>query len=134
MIPEEHKDDVVTAAVDFIAAVGRAYDSEVAISLWERIAEVIDPDIKGQVFMYMLNGHDNGQRQIRVQPGSFSSVTERISLIKFIREHDLSKPGLKEAKDMTDELLMGRTITLKVPGNLYGYIKNNLVTNWGLKV
>lgn len=134
MIPEQHKDDVICTAIEFIAAIGQSYDSETAIVLWERIAEVLDPDIKGQVFMAMLNGNNSGQRTIHVHPGSFGMNNERITLIKFIREHDLSNPGLKEAKDMTDELMMGRSIKLKVRSANYSFIKNELVRNWGLGI
>lgn len=106
MIPAEFKQDVIQSGINFMRSITEAYGTDEGMKLWNSIADTLDPDVKGQIFFAMLTGEFNGIITISsYQPGS-----NRVSMIKAIRI--VSGLGLKEAKDLSDELGAGKTIKI----------------------
>lgn len=110
MIPTEYKQDIIQSGINFIRSITEAYGSDEGIKLWENIASVLDPDVKGQIFIAMLTGEYNSVVSI----SGYVPNSNRITMIKAIRNVDSRRLGLKEAKDMTDELYKGTAIKLEV--------------------
>ena len=108
MIPEEHKDQILNSGINFIRDITEAYGADKGMELWEQIASVLDPDVKGEIFFAMLTGHHNGRIAIRgYAPGS-----DFIRVIKAIRT--VGDMGLKDAKDTANQLRDGQTVWIDV--------------------
>lgn len=108
MIPEEHKGQILNSGIGFIRDITEAYGADKGMELWEQIASVLDPDVKGEIFFAMLTGHQAGKIAIRgYWPGS-----DFIRLIKAIRT--VGGMSLKEAKDLADQLRLGQTVWIDV--------------------
>jgi len=108
MIPEEHKGQILNSGIGFIRDITEAYGADKGMELWEQIASVLDPDVKGEIFFAMLTGHQAGKIAIRgYAPGS-----DFIRIIKAIRA--VGDMGLKEAKDLWDQLKLGQTVWIDV--------------------
>lgn len=107
------QEELVSASLYFLRALGNAYGSGPAMDTWERLADAVDPDLKGAIFAAMLNGGQSGHITVSSYTGS-----NIVGIIKAIRTHDIRNLGLKEAKEMYVALRdYGRAIKLQVkPG------------------
>lgn len=92
--------EVVHAGVNLLRAMGRAYGSDSAMLMWETITTAIKPEIKGQILMTMLCVEVGGDITI----SSIGQTSNYVGLIKCIRTHDSRGLGLKEAKDLVNQL------------------------------
>jgi hypothetical protein len=99
-LPEEHKTAIISNGLHFLRSITEAYGSEKGMELWEQIALVIDPEVKGQIFFAMITGSYNDRIEIRGV--SASGTSNAVACIKEIRQW--SGLGLKEAKDIYDRL------------------------------
>lgn len=108
MIPTEYKQDVIQSGINFIRSITEAYGTDEGMKLWDNIASVLDPDVKGQIFFAMLTGEYNGVVSI----SSHQAGSDRVWRIKSIRA--VTGLGLKEAKDLSDLLDAGKTIKLNI--------------------
>jgi len=117
MIPEKHREDLVGASVSFMQTVAEIYGAEKGQELWTAIADTIDPDLKGEVFMAMLTGNYRMDK-IHVKNPFMSSVQNKVALIKCIRTYDRRRLSLKEAKDISDRLDNGGSEVLEVEPNI----------------
>jgi len=107
MIPEDHKTSVVSNGMHFMRSITEAYGAEEGLRLWDTIANTLDPDVKGQIFMAMITGNYNDCISLK---GLFPQAqVNAVSCIKAIREWDKRRLGLKEAKDMYDRVASGNT-------------------------
>jgi hypothetical protein len=108
MIPAEHKEDIIQSGINFMRSITEAYGTDEGMKLWNAIADTLDKDVKGQIFFAMLTGDYNGVVSISsVQAGS-----DRVWRVKAIRA--VTGLGLKEAKDLSDNLDGGKTIKLNI--------------------
>lgn len=108
MIPEEHKNSVVSAGLHFMRAITEAYGADEGLKLWDTIASTLDPDVRGQIFLAMLTGTHNDTIVLRdVVVGS-----NAVSCIKEIR--NWTGLGLKEAKDTLDKVREKQAPKIKV--------------------
>ena len=108
MIPEEHKDAIIANGMHFMRSITEAYGADEGMRLWETIAGTLDPDVKGQIFFAMITGtHNNRIVLRRVGPN-----TDRVARIKEIR--NWTGLGLKEAKDLSDMVELGKPMSLTV--------------------
>ena len=118
MIPEGHRDAIITAAAHFVQEITSAYGGDTGIVLWEQISEVIDPEIRGQLFMVMLSGESLGNSKINIpvqDPVRMKTLSHsRVEFIRFVRQHDSRKLGLKEAKDISDDIIGSRPTFIMV--------------------
>ena len=57
MLPEKHREDLVGAGIGFMQTIADIYGPEKGMELWSTIADTIDSDLKGEVFMAMLSGN-----------------------------------------------------------------------------
>ena len=117
MIPEKDKEDLVGASVSFMQTISTIYGAEKGMELWATIADTIDPELKGEVFMALLTGNYR-QDKITVKQPFAGAIQNKIALIKCIRTYDRRRLGLKEAKDISDRLESGRTEVLEVDPNI----------------
>ena len=108
MIPADHKQDVIQSGINFIRSITEAYGSDEGMKLWDNIASVLDPDVKGQIFFALLTGEYNG---IITLTGAMAA-SNKIALIKAVRS--VTGMGLKEAKDVCDNLWSGKPQKLTV--------------------
>ena len=108
MIPEEQKESVIANGLHFMRSITEAYGADEGMRLWETIANTLDGDVKGQIFFAMLTGtHNNRIVLKRVGPN-----TDRVARIKEIR--NWTGLGLKEAKDLSDMVELGKPMSLTV--------------------
>jgi len=107
MIPEDHKTAVISNGIHFMRSITEAYGAEEGLRLWETIANTLDPDVKGQIFLAMITGNYNDRIHLK---GCFPQAqANAVACIKAIRECDKRGLGLKEAKDMYDRVAGGNT-------------------------
>jgi hypothetical protein len=112
MIPSEYKSRVIHNGIEFIRVITEAYGSEKGMELWDQIANVLDPDVKGDIFFAMLTGDRDTITISGTRGGS-----NKITLIKTLREVTLA--SLRDAKDSIDHLNeFHKPITIKLVGNM----------------
>lgn len=100
MIPEEHKTAIISNGLHFMRSITEAYGADKGLELWEQIAGVLDPDVKGQIFFAMITGNYNDR--ILLKGISASAQNNAVNCIKEIRAW--TGLGLKDSKDMYDRL------------------------------
>jgi hypothetical protein len=107
MIPGEFKERIIQDGILFISSITEAYGPEIGIKLWEQIASVLDPSVKGEIFFAMISGHYQGRIRLHIEDLTYDIPLSKIEIIKTIRSY--TGLGLKEAKDIIDNLLMGKS-------------------------
>jgi ribosomal protein L7/L12 len=105
-IPVEHKEAIICSGIEFMKSITECYGSDEGMKLWDSIADTLDTSVKGEIFFAMISG----QYTTTVRAGG--SVNDRVASIKTIRTY--TGLGLKEAKDLSDEMQSGKTVTLKL--------------------
>jgi hypothetical protein len=100
VIPEEHKTAIISNGLHFMRSITEAYGADAGLELWEQIASVLDPDVKGQIFFAMITGTYNDR--ILLKGIGASGRTNGVACIKEIRQW--TGLGLKESKDLYDRL------------------------------
>jgi hypothetical protein len=105
-IPTEHKEPIICAGIEFMRTITECYGSEEGMKLWDAISSTLDPSVKGEIFFAMISG----QYTTSLRCGG--AVADRVASIKAIRA--ATGLGLKEAKDRSDEMQSGQTVTLKL--------------------
>lgn len=110
MIPSENKEDIIQTGMSFMRSITEAYGVDEGMKLWDNIASVLDPDVKGQIFFAMLTG----EYTTTINVTGHIMGADRVRMIKAIRNVDRRSIGLKQAKDMTDLLSSGKSIKLEV--------------------
>lgn len=134
MIPELYRPQVISTAAQFVQSITKAYGADVGMELWDKISSVLDPSVKGDLFFEMIAGDINHQLVIKLAGPAAHSNVNKIGLIKLIREHAVTKPGLKEAKDLVDALTAyGRPITILVSHHAVG-VASSAVEYLGFQV
>ena len=113
MLTVDQKEELVSGSIAFMQTVAEIYGAEKGQELWTTIADTIDPDLKGEVFMAMLTGNYK-QDKVHVRNPFLGPIGEKIALIKCIRNYDRRNLGLKEAKDIADRLENGGREILEV--------------------
>ena len=98
MIPESHKITIISNGIHFIRSITEAYGPEQGMQLWDQIASVLDPDVKGEIFFTMLTGTNLNKIELK----GVSQSANAVACIKEIR--NWTGFGLKEAKDVFDRL------------------------------
>ena len=91
----ESLDEVVFDGIRFLESLTRHYGPEKGMEVWEKMGEILGPEIKGKVFFSMLTGESSNR--VRVEAGD---CTQAVAAIKAIRT--ATGYGLKEAKDLWD--------------------------------
>ena len=100
MIPEQHKTAIISNGLHFMRSITEAYGADKGLELWEQIAGVLDPDVKGQIFFAMITGNYNDR--ILLKGIGASAQNNAVNCIKEIRAW--TGLGLKDSKDMYDRL------------------------------
>jgi len=100
MIPEQHKTAIISNGLHFMRSITEAYGADKGLELWEQIAGVLDPDVKGQIFFAMITGNYNDR--ILLKGIGASAQNNAVNCIKEIRTW--TGLGLKDSKDMYDRL------------------------------
>lgn len=86
---------VITDGIRFLQSLTQHYGTERGMEVWEKLGEVMGPEVKGRVFFAMLTGETS--TQVRIRAGE---CIEAVAAIKAIR--NATNMGLKEAKDAWD--------------------------------
>ena len=97
-IDEEILEHVITDGIRFLESMGRYYGSDRAMQIWESMGDAMGQEIKGQVFMYLLKGHDTGS--VRFRCGDPDIGGKAVGVIRTVRQY--TGMGLKDAKDAWD--------------------------------
>ena len=105
-IPVEHKEAIIGSGLEFMRSITNCYGSEEGMKLWEAIASTLDSSVKGEIFFAMITGDYNSNLRVS------GTVNDRVRSIKTIRTY--TGLGLKEAKDLSDEIQSGKTVVLKL--------------------
>ena len=104
MIPAEHRSDIIQDGICFMKSITKCYGSEAGMELWDKIAEVLDPSVKGDIFFAMITGEFGEKVRISISPYSKQNVypAHKVSMIKSIRQ--ATGIDLKSAKDLVERL------------------------------
>ena len=54
MITDSDKNDLIWSSINFMETVSKIYGADKGMELWSTIADTIDPELKGQIFLQML--------------------------------------------------------------------------------
>lgn len=111
MLSAENKSYIIQTGIDFMRAITEVYGTDEGMRLWDTIASTLDPSIKGDIFFALLTGEYSSTVSITGYTGN-----NKVELIKAIRS--ISGLGLKEAKDLSDEVFAGRVVGLIVEPRL----------------
>lgn len=111
MIPEDHKSQIISAGIEFLRSITEAYGAEEGMTLWDAIANTLDPDVKGQIFFALLCGEGGDVIHIKSFKPDFQSH-QAVPIIKSIRT--ATGLGLREAKDLYDAVRDGKPAKFKV--------------------
>lgn len=98
MIPEQHKDAIISSGISFMRTITEAYGADEGMKLWDSISSVLSPDVKGEIFFALITGNHSLEVVIRKIPQG--GMTNYVEIIKEIRS--ITSWGLKEAKDCAD--------------------------------
>lgn len=99
-LPEEHKTAIISNGLNFMRSITEAYGAEQGMELWDQIASVLDPEVKGQIFFAMITGNYNDR--IELKGVAAHGQHNAVACIKSIRT--FTGLGSKDAKDMYDRL------------------------------
>jgi hypothetical protein len=105
-IPKDHEPQLLQSGIHFMRSITEAYGSEEGMRLWDAIASTLDPDIKGKIFIALLTGEYNDQLTLQIDMVKYRGHVNRVEGIKAIRM--ATGLGLKEAKDIHDNLALGK--------------------------
>lgn len=122
MIPVECREDVIQSGINFIRSISEAYGADEGMRLWTTIADTLDPDVKGQIFMTMLTGNYNDV----VKVSGHNVGADRVRMIKTVRNVDRRGLGLKEAKAMCDALSSGQVMRLEIDSAVRASVMSEL--------
>jgi len=103
MIPEDHKDDIVSTGIDFMNAVTKAYGAEEGLKLYDTIMASVDPDIKGTIFFALIMGDSGGTIRLKRVEHSVSNKIERIKAVR-----QVSGFSLKDAHERVEAVESGK--------------------------
>lgn len=117
MISESDQHALVGAGIGFLQTVSDIYGAEKGIELWSTIADTVDPDLKGAVFMAMLKG-DFRQDRITVRQAFQGPIPNKVDFVKCLRALDRRRLDLKEAVDIANQLESGKPVILEVEPTL----------------
>lgn len=106
MIPLDHKEPIISAGLEFMRSITECYGTEKGMKLWDSIADTLGNGVKGEIFFAMVTGEYTSKLRVG------GVVADRIASIKTIRTY--TGLGLKEAKDLSDEMQSGKTVLLKL--------------------
>lgn len=111
-LDEIHKENIIGSTINLIQALSEGFGPEVGMDLYDNISNHLGTGTKEAVFMTMLSGRSAGTIMIRGIPEQKRLSISRIDVIKCIRNY--TGFGLKEAKDVMDELFYGADKILKI--------------------
>jgi ribosomal protein L7/L12 len=129
-ITDEQKDRIVDCGLELLAAITDAYGVEEGHATWERLSEVVGTEFKHAVFMYMLSGKTTST--VTLYGKDVRQNYNYVEIIKQIRS--ASGLGLKDAKDLADELDSGLTKTMKLDPKVNRHTAITALRNVGLRV
>ena len=123
-IPQDHEQEILHSGMSFMRAITEAYGSDEGMKLWDTIASTLDPDIKGKIFVALLVGEFGDRLTLRLNQSRY--MGGKVEGIKALRQ--ATGMGLKEAKDMHDELCMGKVQEIKIEPTLRRKIIRDLAS------
>lgn len=110
---QQQENDLISAATLFIKTLTDIEGPEHGMELWDRIAQVIDPDIKGKIFFSLLT---NSYGTIVIHPIHPNDLKEvqinKVSIIRCIRLY--TGLGLKEGIGILNQILDGQCVKISV--------------------
>ena len=107
-ITQSQMDDLCFASFQLLQTMSNIYGSDPAYEMFQKLEEVLGPEVKSHLFLKMLDSTYSNSRLAFTFKGVCTNV---INMIKSARtyavdEHN-QKLGLKEAKDIIDAALHG---------------------------
>ena len=115
-------EDVINIGSEIVRVMTREYCAEDGMQLWEKIAEVIDPSLKGSIFFNLITGNATSVTIRKVAP-----FTHKVSLVKAIRTITNPPMSLRDAKDQADAVMDHfKAITISIPPNTFNDAKRTL--------
>jgi hypothetical protein len=113
IIDHDDRNRLINSGISFMQTITDIYGAEKGMELWTAIADTVSTDLKGDIFMALLTGNYH-QDRIHVKQPFHGPMSNKVSLIRCIRNYDKRNLGLKEAKDIADSLETGIVEILQV--------------------
>jgi len=104
MITSTEKEAIIDSGIAFMRTITSTYGAEEGMKLWEKIAEVLDPSLKGDIFFALITGKYTGNLRVKLDDSYDPRTFKKINAIKAVRMVDITM-GLKEAKDFVEEMM-----------------------------
>ena len=127
---DENRRQLISDGIAFMRSITDQYGTETGLQLWDRICEVLDPNVKGEIFIAMLTGDTRARLNISCHPDQYS--TYRIPHIKAIRE--VTGLSLKEAKDLSDLMANNQPVSITIKEGFSRQYARDVLKNAGLIV
>lgn len=127
---DENRRQLISDGVAFMRSITDQYGTETGIQLWDRICEVLDPNVKGEIFIALLTG--NTRPKLTISCSSVQYSTNRVPHIKAIRE--VTGLGLKESKDLSDLMVNEKPVSITVKEGLSRQYARDVLRDAGLIV
>lgn len=110
MIDQEQKASLIQSSIIFMRAVTDIYGADKGMELFNTIADTVDSNLKGEIFVALIKGEYDGKIRIK----EFYPSSSRVDMIRTLRALDARELGLREAKELVDYLRDGNEITVHV--------------------
>lgn len=128
------REKLIDASISFLTVITEIYGQEKGIEIWDIISDKVDDNLKGEVFFALISGRHLKRDEVLMTGVSHTSYqVNRVAIIRAIRESDVTKLSLKEAKDIADNLVASQPYTLSVDPLMRPAIVQNL-RNLGITV
>jgi hypothetical protein len=105
-------DRAVAAGIELMAVMTEVHGVDGGYEVWEQFNKVLGPEIKDAIFLSMLSGQSSGAVKVLGLRQSETQSVNKIESIKCVRNY--TGYGLKEAKDIVDEIFNGADKTIPV--------------------
>jgi ribosomal protein L7/L12 len=105
-------DRAVAAGIELMAVMTEVHGVDRGYEIWEQFNTVLGSEVKDAIFLSMLSGQSSGSVKIMGLRREETGSVNKIEVIKCVRT--FTGFGLKEAKDLIDQVFDGADITVPV--------------------
>ena len=100
-LSEQQREHIISSGLELMDAITSAFGPDEGIATWEKVSEAMGDTFKHELFMAMLGGRTSSGISLRWK-NIGNAGKQYVQFIKTLR--NITGWGLKEAKDMTEQL------------------------------
>lgn len=121
---QEQENSLITSATLFIKTLTELQGPERGMELWDRIAEVIDPNIKGKIFFSLLT-NNFGTLVFHIPANKIDEVrANKLAAVRCLKNY--AGFSLRESVDLINDLIAGKCVKISVNPQCTTQVLNEL--------